>query len=288
MAAPLPAEFAVTPPSEPAAPLPPDLAAPLPSELANPLAPFCSARPGPGPGPFLAVSAEGIRAVAEHLGLSPGQAMILCLGHDIWPLRFARNRGVFSAEEQIRLLRSRAAVIGCGGLGGHVVTLLARAGVGAFTLCDPDSFDESNGNRQLLCREANIGRNKALVAQEELAAIASHAEARVFPVAAGPANLPDILHKADIVMDCLDSLETRRSVAAAADAAAIPFVHGAGAGEEGFAMLLRPGEKGLDSLYGTEVSHEETNAESRLGVPTLTPAAIAVLQANIALRVLTG
>jgi len=272
--------------------MPPDPSAVAP-DIAALLAPFCVTREGPGPGPFQAIGQDGIRRVAERLEISLARAMALCLEHGVWPLRFARNRGVFSAQEQLRLLKSRAAIIGCGGLGGHVATLLARAGVGAFTLCDGDVFDETNLNRQLLCRETALGRGKALVAKEELAAIASHASVRVFPVAAGPGNLPEILSGASIVMDCLDSLATRRSVAQAANIAGIAFVHGAVAGCEGFAMLIRPGEKSLESLYpDSEGSLENTRAgggaESSLGVPTLTPAGIAALQASLALQALTG
>jgi len=269
------------------------MASSLPSNLAALLAPFCSTLNGPGPGPFQAVSLEGVRALAQHLGIASARAMGLCLEHDVWPLRFARNRGVFLAQEQRGLLESRAAIIGCGGLGGHVITLLARAGVGALTLCDCDVFDESNLNRQVLCRETTLGRNKAVVAREELTAITSHADVRVFPVVAGPDNLPEILHGASIAVDCLDSLATRHAVAAAADTAEIPFIHGAVAGHEGFAMLIRPGEKSLALLYSDkERSFENTcngsGAESSLGVPTLTPAGIAALQASLALQVLTG
>jgi len=265
----------------------------LPPDLAALFEPFCVTREGPGPGPFQAVGLEGVRAIARRLEISPVRAMVLCLEHDIWPLRFARNRGVFSAPEQRRLLESCAAIIGCGGLGGHVATLLARAGVGAFTLCDDDVFDESNLNRQVLCRETALGQNKALVAQEELAAIASHTLVRAFPVAVDPDNLPEILRGASVVVDCLDRLATRRFVGAAADVAGIPFIHGAVAGYEGFAMLIWPGEKSLESLYPVEErspedAFAEGDAEFRLGVPALTPAGIAALQAGLALQVLTG
>lgn len=264
------------------------MASPLSPDITALLAPFCQPQAGPGPDPFQAVSMAGIRTAAGRLGITLTQTMALCLKHGVWPLRFARNRGVLTAAEQRDLLESRAAIIGCGGLGGHVATLLARAGVGAFTLCDCDVFDESNLNRQLLCTEATLGRNKAEVAREELARIASHADARVFPVRAEPGNLPSILHGAALVMDCLDSLETRRHVARAADAAGIPFIHGAVAGEEGFAMAVLPGEKSLEALYHDAPQPGENGAESRLGVPTVTPAATAALQASLAVQALTG
>ena len=264
------------------------MAAPLPSALAAMIAPFCSPEAGPGDGPFQSISLEGIRAAAGHLGISPREAMAFCLEHNVWPLRFARNRGVFNAGEQRRLLGSRIAIIGCGGLGGHVITLLARAGVGAFTLCDFDRFDESNLNRQLLCREAYLGRNKAEAAREELHRIASHADVRVFSEKAEPGNLAEILRDADSVVDCLDSLKTRRHVAAAAGSAGISFIYGSVAGEEGFAMAASPGDKSLDAFFGDGAVPDACGAELRLGVPTLTPAAVAVLQARLALHLLAG
>jgi len=214
--------------------------------------------------------------------------MILCLEHKIWPLRFARNRGIFTAAEQRRFLESHAAIIGCGGLGGHVATLLARAGVGAFTLCDFDVFDESNLNRQVLCSETNLGQSKAATAGKELARIASHTDIRIFPVKADPGTLAEILQGAEIVIDCLDSLEARRDVSAAADQAKVPFVHGAIAGEEGFVMVALPGKKSMELLYQGVALADEKGAELLLGVPTVTPAAIAALQARFALMVLAG
>lgn len=264
-----------------------EMASLLPAALADLIAPYCSDQLSPGQDQFQAVDREGIRILAEALRTTSQGAMIFCLEHDIWPLRFARNRGVFNAAEQRAILTSHAAIIGCGGLGGHVATLLARAGVGAFTLCDFDFFEESNCNRQLLCRENTLGRNKAEVTKEELVLIAPYADIRVFPIQAVPAVLPEILDSAHIVMDCLDSIETRKQVAAAAAAAKIPFIHGAVAGEEGFALAVLPGEKNLDLLYA-ETPSSNDGAEKRLGISTLAPAAIAVLQVNIALQLMAG
>lgn len=258
-----------------------------PHDLETAIGPYCVPQTGPG-GPFQAVTGEGVRIVAERLRLSPVKVMTTCLERDIWPLRFARNRGVLDATAQCRLLQAHAAIIGCGGLGGHAATLLARVGVGAFTLCDPDNFTESNLNRQLLCRENTMGRNKAQVTGEELAAIASHTAIRVRPVAARPENLAEILNGADIVMDCLDSLRARRHVAAAAEKAGIPLVYGAIAGDEGFAMLVRPGDRAIQNLCGEPGGEENATAEAMMGVPTVTPAATAAVQATLAIRFLAG
>ncbi len=259
----------------------------LPAELAERLQPHLTRETGPGDGPFQSVSLAGVGLAAGFWGLSRREAMMRLLELELWPRRFARNRGVFTAAEQARLLAGHAAVIGCGGLGGHVATLLARVGLGRLTLCDYDSFDESNLNRQLLSREDLLGRNKAVAAGEEIGRIASHVEVTVHPAAAGPDNLPTILDGADLVVDCLDSIPVRRQVEEAAHRLGLPFIFGTVAGDEGLALVSRPGRPGLAAVYGPPRDSEK-GAETALGVPTLTPAGLAVLEALLAVRELLG
>ena len=259
--------------------------------LSNDLAPlisFLKQENEPGPKPFFSIGADGLKQASALLRLKPCATMLRLLEFDIWPQRFIRNRGVLASEEQIKLLNSRAVIIGCGGLGGYVITLLARIGLGALVLCDRDHFEESNLNRQLLCRENNIGRNKAEAAADEVASIASHINVKVWPEEANLSNLSSIICESDIVLDCLDSISARRQVEAAAHQAGVPFVHGSIAGEEGFALITRPGENSLASLYGNQPATEERNAEHLLGVPTITPAFLACLQATLAIRELLG
>lgn len=259
----------------------------FPQKLAGKLETHCGDQPALAGG-GKTIWQSGIKFVAEYYQVSTIKAMQICLKHGYWPLRFARNAGVFSAAEQSALLSSSVFVAGCGGLGGHVATLLARAGAGNFTLCDGDVFSESNLNRQMLCREDNLGKNKAEAAAEAIAAIASHARAKALPAMLDSGNVEEALAGADIVMDCLDSLPARKLLAEAAAKKNIPFVHGAIAGHEGFVSLIRPGEDTLRVLYGDEPPPSQDCAEHILGVPTVTPAAAAALQAALALRQLTG
>ena len=86
--------------------------------------------------------------------------------------RYSRNGGALSAEEQRQLADASVLVLGCGGLGGYVIELLARIGVGRIAAADGDVFCVSNLNRQLLCTEETLGMNKALAAE---------ARVRVYP-----------------------------------------------------------------------------------------------------------
>ena len=240
----------------------------------------------PGNGPYYSVDAKGVRAAAEYLRCTLTGAMVACLANDVWPLRFCRNRGLFSANEQAKLLKSHAAQIGCGGLGGPTTILLARLGLGSLTICDPDTFTESNLNRQLLCREDRLGINKALAAQDEVRRIASHVTVRAVPEGATPENITSLLSDVDVVVDGLDNLESRRLVLRAAREAGIPYVYGAIAGQEGFACL-EDAHSGpiLDAIL--EGQHGNM-AEQRLGTPTLTPTATAVMECLLAIRALLG
>lgn len=263
---------------------------PLPVALLDRIRPFLASCPDPGAPdiPCFSVNMEGVREVADLLSCSSREAMILCLGHNIWPLRFLRNRGTLTVGEQARLLGARAAVIGCGGLGGHVALLLARLGIGALAVCDHDSFDETNLNRQALCREDRLGQPKALVARDELALVASHVAVDAHVARLCAENLPDVLRGADIVVDCLDDFPVRREVEAAAHALGIPFVHGSLAGLEGFAMFCPPPESALKKLYGDRIAPGSARAEKEAGTPTPTPALTAVLEVALVLQYLVG
>lgn len=256
-------------------------------ELAKALRAHCNHQPSP-PGGTKTISQAGINLVLAHHQVSAIRAMQICLEQGYWPLRFVRNSGVFSASEQSALLSAHVFVAGCGGLGGHAAILLARAGVGNFTVCDGDIFSESNLNRQLLCRENNLGKNKAEVTAQEIAAIASYAQVQVLTTMLDSSNVEEALAGADIIMDCLDSLPARKLLAKAAAQKNIPFVHGAIAGHEGFISLIRPGEDSLRVLYGDELPAKENCAEHMLGVATITPAATAALQVALALQELSG
>ena len=66
--------------------------------------------------------------------------------------RYARNIPALT-EAECRILREkRVVVVGCGGLGGHIIDQLSRIGVGTLRVCDGDVFEPTNLNRQLLSR----------------------------------------------------------------------------------------------------------------------------------------
>jgi molybdopterin/thiamine biosynthesis adenylyltransferase len=99
------------------------------------------------------------KALAETTGISLREIEERALTLGILPMRYKRNRNSFSIKDQHRLLRSRVAVIGCGGLGGFVIEELCRLGVGAIQAWDYDDFAEHNLNRQVLLTIDLIGQD---------------------------------------------------------------------------------------------------------------------------------
>ena len=73
--------------------------------------------------------------------------------------RFVRTALIFGEDGMRRLSDARVAVFGVGGVGGHLVQALARAGVGHITVIDDDVVSVSNINRQAVAMDSTVGRH---------------------------------------------------------------------------------------------------------------------------------
>ena len=85
--------------------------------------------------------------------------------HFIVSLGFSM-RDAFLAQE--RLKEAHVAILGVGGVRGHIAYALAAMGVGKLTLIDHDNIELSNTSRQILYDETNIGASKLDVAKEKI------------------------------------------------------------------------------------------------------------------------
>ena len=196
--------------------------------------------------------------------------------------RYARNIPALSLEE-CRLLREKTvAVIGCGGLGGHLIELLARVGVGKIRAVDGDVFESSNLNRQLLSREEILGLSKAREAAERVHAVNSQVAVEAVPEFLTADNAATVLSGCDAVVDGLDSIAARRILANACRQAGIPYIYGAIAGWVAQAAVILP-ESSLPEILLPEGT-ESTNKS----VLSFTPALCASVQASLCVKVLTG
>lgn len=89
------------------------------------------------------------------------------IGDGYWEIA-SRQMSIVSRSEQERFKNGKITVIGCGGIGGQTIEMLARMGIGELVLIDEDIFDISNLNRQSLSSLNNIGLEKSVVAKEKV------------------------------------------------------------------------------------------------------------------------
>ena len=210
------------------------------------------------------------------------------LNAGVCPFRYIRNREAVSIEEQLQLVKSRVAVVGSGGLGGSVLLLLARMGIGYLVVVDPDRFDETNLNRQALSTVPDLGQPKCEVAARVLENVNPGVDVQVHQGRMDGTNAKEILAGSNVIVDALDSVPDRFTIQAAARSLKIPLVHGAVAGFEGQLMTIFPEDKGFSLLYGTgDVErNKEKSSEALLGVPAVTPSLVATLQAMEVIKIL--
>lgn len=231
---------------------------------------------------------EAVRLAAAS-GLSPAAVYETALAREIVPYRYLRNHECISVNDQLRLARSRVAVVGAGGLGGNVILLLARIGVGRIVVVDSDRFDETNLNRQALSSMETLGLPKAEVAARMVEGINPGVEVIAHTARLDPSNGISLLRGTQVVVDALDNVPSRFALQDAARDLNIPLVHGAIAGFEGQAMTIFPEDRGMNLLYGKNPRGEKSGRptpEAMLGVPAITPALIAALQAMEVLKIL--
>ena len=88
--------------------------------------------------------------------------------------QFSRTQLLFGKPAIDTLAGSRVAVFGVGGVGGYVVEVLARSGVGAIDLYDDDRVCLTNVNRQLYALISTIGKHKVDVAAQRVHDINPH------------------------------------------------------------------------------------------------------------------
>jgi len=227
-------------------------------------------------------------SIAHDLGLTLLDIYKTTLSLGIYPRRYLRNRDGISLEDQLKLAESTVAVVGAGGLGGTVIQLLGRIGLGRLTVVDCDVFDETNLNRQVFCTREWVSRPKALAVKAQMKTINPAVEVNAQIVRLDLANGPEILAGCQVIVDALDNVKDRLTLEAMAKSLGVPFVHGALAGFEGQLMTVFPEDLGLKQIYGSgdESAGAANRPEFLLGVPSITPSLVATLEAMEVLKIL--
>lgn len=196
--------------------------------------------------------------------------------------RYLRNVPALTEEECRLLSQKRVLIVGCGGLGGNLISILSRIGIGHLRIVDGDVFEATNLNRQLFSEIPVLGQNKARAAADRVARINPEITIDAIETFLTEENAADLLAGCDIVMDALDNIPGRRMLAAACEKAGIPLVYGAISGWVAQAALSLPGDKLVHTLYPEDVVAKDKS------VLAFTPALCASLQASLCVKQLVG
>ena len=224
-----------------------------------------------------------IREISEKLGLDLNCVERCVFMAGAIPERYVRNLSTFSADEQRRLFFSKVALVGLGGLGGHLLESLVRAGVGNILACDGDNFEPSNLNRQRLAAENTLDSKKSEAAFEMVRVVNAAVFLDVRSNFMKADDFESFIAGADLVADCLGGLEFREPLKKAAANQGIPMVTASVAGWAGIVSTVYPGDASPADFFGSDNGLEE-----ELGTPIPAIATAVGIQSSEILKILSG
>lgn len=202
---------------------------------------------------------EHVRPVVDSVSFDP-------------KIAFSRSLGWLTVPEQERLASTHVGIIGMGGVGGQYAEVLARLGVGRFTLCDPDRFSIENTNRQNECKTSNYGRNKAEVMRELILDINPSAKVTIIPNAMRFEQVNAFCEAIDIYLDALDffEIDVRLAIFRRMREIGKPSVTSAPVGAGAATLVFTADSMSFDDYFGMHLNNDMVDRAVRFLVG-LTP-----------------
>ena len=200
--------------------------------------------------------------------------------------RYARQMILprIGAAGQDRLSQAHVLIIGAGGLGVPALQYLAGAGVGRITLVDGDRIEETNLHRQPIYPMDGIGQPKATVAARIMAAMNPDIRIEARTDWLDPANAPDLIAQADLVLDCADSFAVALTLSDACRAARVPLIAASALAMSGYVAGCCGSAPSLRAIFPDLPTGGGTCATNGVMGPVV--GMIGALQAQMAMGVL--
>ncbi|MDE5994891.1 MAG: tRNA threonylcarbamoyladenosine dehydratase [Oscillospiraceae bacterium] len=162
---------------------------------------------------------------------------------------FSRTERLIGKEAFERLQNSNVIVFGLGGVGSYTAEALARSGVGQMTVVDKDTVDITNINRQLYALHSTVGKPKAEVARERILDINPECKVTAIQKMYLPENEADFfLDSFDYIIDAIDCVTAKISLAETAQKYGIPIISSMGTGNKLDPTLFK-----VTDIYKTSV-----------------------------------
>ena len=145
--------------------------------------------------------------------------------------QFSRTQLLIGTEGMNKLEKSRIAIFGIGGVGGHTVEALVRSGVGAFDIIDDDKVCLTNLNRQLIATRKTVGKYKVDVMKERVLEINPNAKVSTYKCFYLPENAREFdFSNYDYVVDAVDTVTAKIDIIIRAKGLGVPVISCMGAG----------------------------------------------------------
>lgn len=171
----------------------------------------------------------------------------------------------FIGEDNVALLHSKCvSVAGVGAVGGFAIEALARSGVGEIRILDFDTISESNINRQIIALHSTVGEEKTEVMKRRLLDINPDIKVHAYSQFLTPENHHLLFDGADIVLDCIDSLNPKLSLLEDAYKNNIHIISSMGAALRRNPALIRTGD--IYDTWGCPLARQIRSGLRRRGV----------------------
>ena len=162
---------------------------------------------------------------------------------------YSRTIPLLGEEGVERLMNSRVAIFGLGGVGSYAAESIVRAGVGSVILTDCDIVSESNRNRQLYALKSTVGRDKTEAARERCLDINPECEVIIFKKTVTPENLSEFpLEGCSYAVDAIDDVRAKKALIVRCKELNVPVISSMGTGNKLYPERLR-----VADIYETSV-----------------------------------
>lgn len=163
--------------------------------------------------------------------------------------QFERTKMLLGEKAVEKLKKSRVAVFGIGGVGGHIAEALVRAGIGEIDVIDRDVVAVSNINRQIIALNSTVGLPKTEVFKKRALDINPDVKVNCHNVFFMP-DTSDMFDfsKYDYVADAIDTVTGKIEIIMKAQEAGVKVISSMGTGNK-----LDPTLFEVTDIYKTSV-----------------------------------
>jgi adenylyltransferase/sulfurtransferase len=198
----------------------------------------------------------------------------------------------FGEKGQNKLASSKILIVGIGGLGCPALLYLAAAGAGCIGIADDDFVSLNNLQRQVLFSTKDVGKSKVIVAKEKIKDINDGIEIICYDEKLTHKNALDIIKGYDVVIDGTDNFPSKYLINDACVLLDKPLVYGSVSKFEGQVAVFNVADRNnvkcnYRDLFPQPPDEKILNCAEE-GVLGLTTGIIGMMQANEAVKLLTG